>query len=236
MHALSVRPQAVSRLSPAILVPALLFWLFTFAALSVWTEMLLGDRFVLFTTRRLLATTAGAIVYAIALAWIRAGSRNGRLNPASIVAAVLPASLLVLGARLAIDRLFYDMPLPFETNFKWVLVWAGYFGMWVSGSLALQLHPRRASPAASCARAEVSAKPAARARGLASAEPAAWDWIVDACAAELAAVPNADRAAIAQRLIARAGYELADPVSDRAGDEQRARLDLARRIAARIST
>ena len=115
-----------------ILIFAGLFWFFTYAALSVRTELILGDQFNLFTVRRILGTTVGALAFGLVLTCIARRARDGILNPASAIAAILPASLLVLAARLAIDELFYELPLPFETNFKWVAVWAEL--MWLSSS------------------------------------------------------------------------------------------------------
>ena len=150
MNSLSVRPPA-TRLPPMnILIFAGLFWFFTYAALSVRTELILGDQFNLFTVRRILGTTVGALAFGLVLTCIARRARDGILNPASAIAAILPASLLVLAARLAIDELFYELPLPFETNFKWVAVWAGYFGMWVSASLAFQMHRHGERPQAAC--------------------------------------------------------------------------------------
>lgn len=239
MNSLSVRPPAL-RLPPMnILIFAGLFWFFTFAALSVRTELLLGDQFNLFTVRRVLGTTVGALAFGLVLACITRRARAGTLNPASAIAAILPASLLVLAARLVIDKLFYELPLPFETNLKWVAVWAGYFGMWVSASLAFQMHRQAARPQTACrpvaSRALAPAIPCSRDESHCPAEMAAWEWVADACAAELAAMPEARRVLFAERLVARAGYEQADSGYDSPAGEQAIRRAIALRIAARLS-
>lgn len=101
MNSLSVRPPA-TRLPPMnILIFAGLFWFFTYAALSVRTELILGDQFNLFTVRRILGTTVGALAFGLVLTCIARRARDGILNPASAIAAILPASLLVLAARLS---------------------------------------------------------------------------------------------------------------------------------------
>ena len=61
MPSFYLQPSAARMPSANILLFAGLFWIFTFAALSVRTEMLLGDAFNLFTVRRVLGTTVGAI-------------------------------------------------------------------------------------------------------------------------------------------------------------------------------
>jgi hypothetical protein len=212
-----------------VLLFAALFWLFTYALLSVRAQLLLGDGFSLASARRLLATTAGAATYWAVLGWMRARPEGRAPNPAAIVATILPASILVLAARLAVDRLWYETPLPLEANLRWVMAWSGYFGLWVSASLAFRMHraPRAATaPTASA----LAARPAPSAPS-APADPAAWEWLVDACAAELAASPPADRAALAARLVARAGYERADDL----GGLHNARVALAARLAARLT-
>ena len=237
MPSFYLQPSAARLPSANILLFAGLFWIFTFAALSVRTEMLLGDAFNLFTVRRVLGTTVGAIAFAFVLDCIACRARDNALNPASAIAAVLPASLIVLGARLAIDQLFYDLPLPLETNLKWVMVWAGYFGMWVSAALAFQMHRqigRFEQAALPAAAAPAAASTAEKAATLDAAGLMAWEWTADVLAAELSTLPEADRNLVAARLIARAGYETADdPLG--VASEQQMRMALARRIAARLS-
>ena len=239
MNSLSVRPPA-TRLPPMnILIFAGLFWFFTYAALSVRTELILGDQVNLFTVRRILGTTVGALAFGLVLTCIARRARDGILNPASAIAAILPASLLVLAARLAIDELFYELPLPFETNFKWVAVWAGYFGMWVSASLAFQMHRHGERPQAACrpvaSRAPAPAIPCSRDISHCPTEMAAWEWVADACAAELAAMPEARRHVLAERLVARAGYEQVESDYGSPAGEQAMRRAIALRIAARLS-
>ncbi len=202
---------------------------------------MLGDQFHLFTVRRLLGTTVGALAFGLVLDCIARRSREGTLNPGSAIAAILPASLLVLAVRLAADRFFYELPLPFETNLKWVAVWTGYFGMWVSASLAFQMHRQGHRPELANFAPPAIPTPAARSRPVSEAAPPpeaelrAWEWVADACAAELANLPAADRHIVAGRLIARAGYEPADPGFESVAREQKVRIALARRIAARLS-
>ena len=78
MNSLSVRPPA-TRLPPMnILIFAGLFWFFTYAALSVRTELILGDQFNLFTVRRILGTTVGALAFGLVLTCIARRARDSK--------------------------------------------------------------------------------------------------------------------------------------------------------------
>ena len=164
----------------------------------------------------------------------RRACRRGRgghaPNPAAIVATILPATIFVLAACLAVEHLWYETPLPLQATLRWVMAWSGYFGLWVSASLAFQMHRTGRAPAATA-----GARPTGGAAGPvaspAPSDPAAWDWVVEACAAELASLPAPDRAALAARLVAKAGYEQADDP----GGIANARVELASRLAARIA-
>jgi hypothetical protein len=194
--------------------------------------MLLGDAFALLSARRLLGTTAGAASCWAVLAWMRAGRDERPAAPAAILATILPATILVLAARLAVEHLWYETPLPLQATLRWVMAWSGYFGLWVSASLAFQMHrERRPAVRAAGARSVPAARTEPAAATPAPADPAAWEWLVEACAAELTALPTPDRTTLAARLVARAGYEQAD---DPAGAAN-ARVELAWRLAARLA-
>jgi hypothetical protein len=79
--------------------------------------------------------------------------------------------------------------------------------------------------------AQDAVAPARAAASPAPSDPAAWDWVVEAFAAELASLPAPDREALAARLVAKAGYEQADDP----GGAANARVELAGRIAARLA-
>jgi hypothetical protein len=224
-------PAAARRPAPALqlLLFSALFWLFTYALLSVRAQMLLGDGFDLVSARRLLGTTAGALSYWTVLAWIRA-DRDGRpVRPAAILATILPATIFVLAACLAVEHLWYETPLPLQATLRWVMAWSGYFGLWVSASLAFQMQHAGRAQARACARPAAAAAPPVTSP--APSDPAAWDWVVEACAAELASLPAPDREALAARLVARSGYEQADDP----GGGANARVELAARLAARLA-
>lgn len=203
---------------------ALAFWLFTYALLFVRSEMIDAVATPLFGPRRLGGTGAGALCFAAVLLWIRqAEHRLGGSRAAAILATVLPASLLVLGARAATDVFVAGEVRDLAYDVRWTFVWAAYFGLWVSAAMALKVHALRAEHRA-------AARPAAAVPSdVPAAAPAeAWGDVIDTLAAMMADLPEADRAAIARHLRLRAGYELAeDPLPD-------PRRALAHRLAERL--
>lgn len=219
--------------SSGVLVPAILvalFWLFTYAVLSYRTQLLVGDAFLLFTVRRTVATTVGAIIYGAILWRIMAPGSRWLERPAAAIATILPASLLVLTVRLAIEAVYSD-PLPLGENVRWVIVWASYYGLWVSSALALL--PRMRARNSDVAEAFLRA-PAIIAADTAPNSPEAWAWLIDALAEEAAQRPAAERALLIDRLRARAGYELADSL-DGTTLGHNERIALVERLAERLS-
>jgi hypothetical protein len=205
---------------------AALFWAFTWSALT-GRAMLSGRDIDLLDPRRFFATSAGALIYWLVLNWIDRKARGASQSSVfPIIATILPASIAVLAIRLVTDWTFYETPSPPEQSLRWVMVWAGYFGMWVSGALALRL--QRTVPAkTSAAPVGTSALPAQPV----SVEEDALDWLIDACAEHLAEAPHSTKAALARHLIAKAGYPAADRLDEHAHN---ARIDLAWSIAARL--
>ena len=230
----SHRPQLGEFHIPLV---ALLFWLFTYALLSFRSEMALGDDFALVSGRRMLATSVGALIFALVLSRIIKSAYASAARSAALIATIFPASLAVLASRLLLDRLYYEQPLAVEDNVRWVLVWAGYFGLWVSASLALTLH---AQSHFTRARSQALTRPTSAAPREAEIGPCAecppietWNWVVDALAVELAAVPRLERAALVHSLASRAGYELADEL-DPNYRLQNARVKLVERLIKRL--
>lgn len=217
---------------PLLVIP---FWLFTYALLSWRTVMVVGDAFQLISARRLIGTTAGALVYWVVMEWMQV--RRHRANPLALLLAILPATLVVLVARLAFDQIYSDRPVSMDLHVRWVMAWAGYFGLWVSAFLAVAMHrdlgaalpgaAAGAAPEVSPWGAVVQTRPA-----LPEAEAQAWEWAVDVLAQELAQHEAADRAELARRLVAAAGYEAAPGTEP--DQAHNARILLAQRLAARL--
>ena len=221
------------RLDNALLQPArlaALFWIFTYSVLTA-RGMLSDGGVDLLDPLRFVATSGGALIYWLVLHWIGRMARGvSQSSVLPILATILPASIAVLAIRLAADWMLSETPSPVEHSLRWVMVWAGYFGMWVSGALALRL--QRAVPVkARAASAEAVALAACRTAQTASVEQDALDWLVDACADHLAAAPQTTKAALAAHLVASAGYDIADGYDEQAHNM---RVDLALSIAARL--
>lgn len=215
---------------------AALFCLFTYALFSLRAEIILGDSFQWLTAKRLVATLLGAGMF---LSVLHVVGRSDKLSAAKLVAiisTILPASLAVLAARLLLDRFYYGQPLSAGDDVRWVLVWAGYFGLWVSGALALKLH---ASSKGSLALARLLAsqpttlaQSTATSPATASTDAEAWTWLLDILAREMASVPPPKRLAILDRLMSQAGYECVDELYG-SEPKQAARAALVRRLAGR---
>ncbi len=215
-----------------------LFWLFTYVVLSFRAELLAGETFELVSGKRLLGTLAGALVYWLVVEWI-ATSWQSRPNPLVVIATILPASIAVLVARLGFDRFSGGADLLLTENLRWVLVWTGYFGTWVSIFLAYSMHRegwRSRLPAIHIAPAAVPPFASQAALWPAAKQTPAedWEWLIDALAGEMAAAPDARPRELLQRLLDRAGYRSAETELDPAALAQNARIDLVERLARRV--
>jgi len=228
---ITLTPRAA--LSPAIPILrwALAFWLFSYALTSTIAG-LIPTAPGLFNETRLIATGAGALSFALVLRWTRhAAERLEATRVAAILTTILPASLFVLAARVVTDMLQYGEVRDLNRDVRWAMIWAGYFGLWVSAALAIQWER--------CRKLELRravAAPAELAAPVAIAEPLpaeAWADALDMLADELAALPAASRRELAQRLSERAGYELAD---DWTGGAHNRRAEILRRVAARLES
>lgn len=238
MHGtLAVRSKGPEKFARATwLVPAL-FWFFTYAVLSVRAEIAFGGELPLVSGKRVLATSAGAVMFAMVHAWIRKLSASSPAKLLSVIATVLPASIVVLGIRLLADKFLYEHPLSLGDNLRWVMVWAGYFGLWVSATLALKLHHRAEETAQSSLEKLSLREPPPRSRvqvNLANYSLDEVDWVCEALAIELAAVPDRERLNLITALTKRAGYEIADELDPNYA-VQNARVRLVQRLARRMA-
>lgn len=204
------------------------FWVFTYLLLSIRAEMLRGDGFDVLSVKRLAATSVGAILLGLVLA-ASSGRHLSVSKRLAILGTIFPACAAVFAVRVMLDYFYYGAPLTLADDVRWVLVWAGYFGLWLSAALALSLGRLPLAAPAAAAAAGSPGSVAAPPRPA----PEAWDWLADVIVDELADAPGQRRAELADRLIARAGYESADEF-DPDRRRQRDRVALARSIAARL--
>ncbi|OYY91626.1 MAG: hypothetical protein B7Y45_01155 [Sphingomonas sp. 28-66-16] len=216
---------------------AALFCLFTYALLSARAGMILGESFALLSEKRVVATLLGAGIFLAVLHVFAMSERLSLAKLAAVVATIVPASLAVLAARLLVDSFYFDRPLDFGDNLRWVILWAGYFGLWVSGALALKLHSLNEGNAAfsKVLASDPTSPPLVRvprSQTVLPAEVDAWAWLVDTIGQEMSVLPPRGRLAILESLIVRAGYECADTLSGE-GNVQAARAALVRRLAER---
>ena len=137
MH-VETTPSLAAPTQPAvrIAVYASLFWAFTYSLFSARAYMMMGDDFELLSSRRLVSITVGACLFGVVMTTISA-RRWSAWRTAAIISTILPASLTVFAIRFAFDQFWHEQPSPPHETLRWVMVWAGYFGLWVSAALAL---------------------------------------------------------------------------------------------------
>lgn len=208
-----------------ILILAALFWLFTYAVISLSSELAMGDAFNLLTGRRLVAVTAGAATFWLALKYGKGGFEKGWASPGTMIATIVPAALAVLLVRTLWDAVVAAEPLPVAVNIRWVLLWSGYFGLWIGGYLAFQLHRHlRARAAAGSARTLTNL---AAARAMPRLDDAGLEWVADVIIEETATPVSDQLDSLAEKLRHRAGYEAADSLDPRHNE----RIRLVRQVA-----
>ena len=216
--------------SDRLVLLAGLFWLFTYALLSIRAGMIPESVPALLSGRRLAAVTLGAaIFYAAARHLIRTAGGPRPMNILATIAVSVVAACII---RLGIDQWAFDNVMPVSYSLRWTLVWTGYFGLCLMGTLAhfeAQARAQRIRFEPVCAPvAEAAAVPVAQ-----KADVEAWDWLLDVLAAEIGARAPADRKALVDHLSMNVGYEHADALLHEE-EVQNARVRLARAVASRL--
>src|SRR5262245_40450351 len=134
-------PQATNRRN-ANLILALLFWAFTYVLFTYRAQLRYGDAYLLIDTIRVVSTAVGAGLYWLVLSRLIDGTQDRPGKPLAVIGTILPASIVVLFARLIVDQMGATNPNGLAGDLRFVLVWGGYFGLWVSASFALRVLPR----------------------------------------------------------------------------------------------
>jgi len=191
----------------ANLVLTLLFWAFTYGLFTYRANLRYGDAYELVSTIRLVSTGVGAGLYWLVLSQMIDGARDRPGKPLAVLATILPASIVVLLARLALDQMGATNPNGPAGDLRFVLVWGGYFGLWVSASFALRVMPRHnlASELAVDPHRSHASGPARTHAGMIARSE-----ILERMALEIATLPPAERRMLLASFTVRSSYETAD--------------------------
>ena len=210
---------------------AAIFWIFTYSLFAYRAHLRYGEDYLLLSGQRFGCTLIGAGLFWFVMSNLIRVSGSKPAKPVAVIATILPASLVVLLARIVLGELVEGQPTELQSNMRWVLVWSGYFGLWVSAALAL--HTARLAKAAVDAEARSPACiPHATNRSAIAVSETSIQWIIDELAESLAAMPAAKRTEILQKLQSRAGYEIAEDLNPLAA-EHNAKIRLVRDLAIR---
>jgi hypothetical protein len=202
----SRRPGAADRRHANFLV-ALVFWAFTYVLFTYRAQLRYGDAHEITDTIRLVSTAVGAGLYWLVLSLLIDGTRDRPGKPLAVLATILPASIVVLLARLLLDQLGATNPNGFPGDLRFVLVWGGYFGLWVSASFALRVIPRL-NFGADATLQRLQAKHGASARQSSNAMFRAE--VLERIALEISSLPASERKILIESFEVPTAYETAD--------------------------
>lgn len=186
---------------------AVIFWAFTYALFTYRANLRYGDAYELISAVRLVPTLIGAALYWLVLSRLIDDTSRRAGKPLAMLATIIPASIIVLLARVVLDRLGAANPNGFAGDLRFVMVWGGYFGLWVSASFALRVVPRlnvRSMPGIGAVFQGSPAKKRGGSTALARAEK------LERLALEIATLPSSERQALLDCFEARDRYETAD--------------------------
>ena len=203
----SPRPNGANARRSSNLTLALLFWAFTYLLFTYRANLRYGDAYELISTIRMVPTMVGAGLYWLVLSRLIDGSRDRPGKPLAVLATILPASIVVLTARILLDEMGANNPNGFAGDLRFVMVWGGYFGLWVSASFALRVIPRLGFIGERSANLVLPRLPAghrSKANSVARAE------LLERLALEVATLPAAERRALLESFATPIRYETAD--------------------------
>lgn len=192
------------------LILALVFWAFTNALFTYRAFLRYGEAYEMVSTIRLVSTLVGAGLYWLVLTRLIDGTRDRPGKPLAVVATILPASIVVLLARIILDSMGAFNPNGLAGDMRFVLVWAGYFGLWVSASFVLRSN-FNAEPLRRSTPVQLQAKQVAVARPT-QKTPTRTD-MLDRLALEMATLPDAERKAMMECFTVPVRYEMSVRIS-----------------------
>jgi len=210
----SSRPPVSSDRRNANFLLALVFWGFTYALFTYRAQLRYGEAYELTDTIRLVSTAVGAGLYWLVMARLIDGTRDRPGKPLAVLATILPASIVVLVARLVLDQLGATNPNGLPGDLRFVLVWGGYFGLWVSASFALRVMPGL-SLGTEATLQRLQAKHRLTARQNANAMFRAE--VLERLALEIASLPPAERKILVESFDVSSSYETADELDQYIG-------------------
>lgn len=228
MHDIITQPRT-GRDTTRLAVWIGLFWAATYALLSVRASLITDGSAMWLSPLRLASISAGALLFGFAL---RAGMRSPQLarQPALILFHVAAAAVTIFAFGYIVDHIWSDSPHPLAAHIRWILFWAGYFGLGLAAFLAMHQSKAKGLRRTRTRAAAVVANPTI-------SQPAdektadAWALAVDVLADELVKQPS--RGALIAHLERRAGYELADDAYGTAAAHN-ARVRLVAELAVRL--
>lgn len=201
---LSARPPLSGDRRNANLLLALIFLGFTYALFTYRAYLRFGDTYQETSTIRLLSVVVGAGLYWLVLSKLIDGARDRPGRPLAVIATILPASIVVLLARVILDQFGATNPNGFAGDLRFVMVWAGYFGLWVSVSFLLRTMGDAAAPTPTMQRRAI---PKTAAGPMAQGVPIR---SVKRLSLEIAALAEVDRRALIEEFTVPLSYETAD--------------------------
>jgi hypothetical protein len=185
----------------------LCFWAFTYAIFTYRAQLRYGDAYELTNAIRLISTGVGAGLYWLVLSRLIDGTRDRPGKPLAVLATILPASILVLLARVIVEQMGAANPNGLPGDLRFVMVWGGYFGLWVSASFALRVMPRLNFGAETGLRrlkTKQTSTPRQGNNALFRAE------VLERLALEIASLPAGERKALIEEFTVPLSYETAD--------------------------
>ncbi|MCL6699375.1 hypothetical protein LZ496_11360 [Sphingomonas sp. NSE70-1] len=184
-----------------------IFWAFTYALFTYRAQLRYGDAYELVDTIRFVSTAVGAGLYWLVLSYLIDGTRDRPGKPLAILATILPATIVVLLARVLLEQMGATNPNGFPGDLRFVMVWGGYFGLWVSASFALRVMPRLnfgAEMGLQRFKAKRVTVASQNKNALFRAE------VLERLALEIASLPAAERRALVEEFTVPLSYETAD--------------------------
>jgi len=189
---------------------AVIFWAFTYGLFTYRASLRYGDAYELVSIVRLVPTLIGAGLYWLVLVKLIDGTRDRPRKPLAVLATILPASIIVLLARILLDELGANNPNGFAGDLRFVMVWGGYFGLWVSASFALRVVPRLSFAGSLAEAASLPRHRAKKAVSSPKSHSVVRAEMLERLALEVASLPAAERRALIEAFAIPRRYETAD--------------------------